>query len=290
VGLYLLAIFIALDDIPPFLLVTARFLIAGILLYGWRRLRGEPTPSLKAFGAIGLGGIITLLAGTGCLIWSEQYLPPGLAAVVVATVPLWFVVLDKHQWKYHFSNKYIVAGLLIGFAGILTLFVGKAGPEKVKAAAGSGMHLISIVVLLGGSIAWAVGSLYSKYTRVEGSASMKAAVQMIAAGAASFIPALLAGEQHRFSWGHISLSTVLAVGYLVIFGSLVGYIAYVWLLSVRPPALVGTYAYVNPVVALLLSSLFGKEYITGHKVLALFIILVGVIIVNLSREKINAKR
>ncbi len=281
-----LAIFIALDDIPPFLLVSARFLVAGLLLYGWCRFKGEPAPTLKSFATISVGGIIMLFAGTGSLIWAEQYIPPGLAAIVIATVPLWFVILDKYQWKYYFANKFILLGLLIGFVGVVTLFIGKGSSARLTVADGN-MQLIGIIVLLLGSVAWALGSLYSKYKTVEGSSSMKAAIQMIAAGLVSFIPAFALGEQHHFAWNHISAAAIAAVLYLVIFGSLVGYISYIWLLSVRPPSLVGTYAYVNPAVALLLSSLFGKELITGHKVLALGIILVGVIIVNLSKEKIR---
>ncbi|HEY4147810.1 MAG TPA: EamA family transporter [Chitinophagaceae bacterium] len=281
-----LAIFIALDDIPPFLLVSVRFLIAGLVLYAWCRFKGEPAPSLKSFATISLGGIILLFGGTGGLIWSEQYLPPGLAAIVVATVPLWFVILDKYQWKYYFSNKLILFGLLIGFAGVVTLFIGKGSSAYATPGDGN-KQLISIIVLLFGSIFWALGSLYSKYRKVEGSSSMKASVQMMAAGLVSFIPAFALGEQHHFAWNHLSSAAIASVLYLIIFGSLVGYIAYIWLLSVRPPSLVGTYAYVNPAVALLLSSLFGKELITGHKILALVIILAGVIIVNLSKDKIK---
>ncbi|MBS1564999.1 MAG: EamA family transporter [Bacteroidetes bacterium] len=281
-----LAIFVALDDIPPFLLVSFRFLIAGILLYGWCRVKGEPTPPLASVRTTSVAGIITLFLGTGSLIWSEQQLPPGLAAIIVATVPLWFVILDKHQWKFHFSNKFIIIGLLIGFAGILTLFIGKPAPDK-PAVTDGGNRLLSIIILLIGSVAWAAGSLYSKYKPAEGSSSMKAAIQMMAAGLISLIPAFALGEHHRFSLSHVSFSAMAGVLYLVTFGSLIGYIAYVWLLSVRPPSLVGTYAYVNPVVALLLSSLFGKELITSHKLLALGIILAGVIIVNFSKEKIK---
>lgn len=280
-----LAIVIALEDIPPFLLVGFRFLIAGLLLYAWCILQGEPRPSLKSFGNMSVAGIIMLFVGTGSLIWAEQHIPPGLAAIIVATVPLWFVVLDKYQWKYHFSNKFIIIGLLIGFAGVITLFIGK--PSGKPTAGGDGQQLVAIIVLLVGSVGWAVGSLYSKYKPADGSSSMKAAIQMMAAGLVSFIPAFATGEHHQVAAAHISFSSIAAVLYLITFGSLIGYIAYVWLLSVRPPSLVGTYAYVNPVVALLLSSLFGKETITQHKLLALGIILAGVIIVNLSKEKIK---
>jgi len=281
-----LAIVIALEDIPPFLLVAFRFLTAGVLLYAWCRLRGEPSPSLKSFAHMSVAGIIMLFVGTGSLIWAEQHIPPGLAAIIVATVPLWFVVLDKYQWKFHFSNKFIVIGLLIGFAGVVTLFIGKDAAGKATPG-GDNKQLLSIIVLLIGSVGWAVGSLYSKYKTADGSASMKAAIQMIAAGLVSLVPAFALGEHRQVTAGHISLDALAATLYLIVFGSLIGYIAYVWLLSVRPPTLVGTYAYVNPVVALLLSSLFGKELITGHKVLALGIILAGVIIVNFSKEKIK---
>ena len=281
-----LAIVIALDDIPPFLLVSFRFLVAGVLLYAWCRLRGEPRPSMQSFANMSVAGIIMLFVGTGSLIWAEQHIPPGLAAIIVATVPLWFVLLDKYQWKFHFSNKFIIIGLLIGFAGVVTLFIGKDSAGKAIPG-GDDKQLLSIIVLLIGSVGWAVGSLYSKYKKADGSASMKAAIQMIAAGLVSLIPAFALGEHRQVAAGHISLDALAATLYLIVFGSLIGYIAYVWLLSVRPPSLVGTYAYVNPVVALLLSSLFGKEEITSHKVLALGIILAGVIIVNFSKEKIK---
>jgi drug/metabolite transporter (DMT)-like permease len=278
-----LAIFIAIKNIPPFLMAGGRFLIAGFILYIWCRLQGQPTPGLKSIINISFSGILLLFIGNCGLVWVEQYLPTGLAAIIIATVPLWFVLLDKRQWKYHFANKQIVLGLLIGFAGVLSLFAGKSSfnfnADKMK--------LISFFVLIFGSISWAIGSLYSKYKPAEGSTGMKAAIQMMAAGLLSFITGIGNGELQRFSWSHVSTGSIMAVLYLITFGSLIGYMSFVWLLSVRPPSLVGTYAYVNPVVAVFLGWLIAHEEITWHQVLALVIILAGVIIVNFSKEKIQ---
>ncbi len=278
-----LAIVIAVKNIPPFLMIGARFFIAGFILYIWCRINKQPTPPLKSVASISFAGLLILFFGNGSLVWVEQYIPTGLAAIIVATVPLWFVVLDKRQWKYHFSNKFIIVGLLIGFAGVLTLFAGGGGISFT----GSRMQLISFVVLLSGSVMWAVGSLYSKYTPAEGSTGMKAAIQMMSAGVVGFIIGIASGELQQFSWSNISWNVIGAILYLITFGSLIGYMSYVWLITVRPPAQVSTYAYVNPVVAVFLGWLIVDEKITWHQVIALSIILAGVIIVNLSKEKIK---
>ena len=135
---------------------------------------------------------------------------------------------------------------------------------------------------------WVIGSLYAKYKPVEGSTSMKASIQMMAAGFTSFIVGIITGELNDFSWNHISTGAFTAVLYLITFGSLVGFLAYVWLLSVKPPSQVGTYAYVNPVVAVFLGWLIADEIITGRQLVALAIILTGVIVVNLSKERKKA--
>ena len=275
-----LAILVAIRDIPPFLMAGIRFFIAGLLLYIWCRVRGETTPPTASFRNISLAGVLMLFFGTTSLIWVEQYIPSGIAAIIVATVPLWFVVLDKRQWSFHFSNKLIVFGLLVGFSGVLLLFIGN-NHNGLQ----SKMQIISSIVLLVGSMIWVIGSLFAKYKPVEGSTSMKASIQMMAAGFTSFIVGISAGELNDFSWSHISTGAFTAVLYLITFGSLVGFLAYVWLLSVRPPSQVGTYAYVNPVVAVFLGWLIADEIITGRQLVALAIILTGVIIVNLSKGR-----
>lgn len=276
-----LGIMIAIKSIPPFFMLGTRFFVAGILLYTWCLIKGEKAPSFKLFATIGLGGILMLFLGNGAVTWAEQYLPTGLAAIVVATMPLWFVLLDKRQWKFHFSNKLIIVGFIVGFAGVLLLLAGKGTSDLL----GDKLKLTSFFVLITGTIGWATGSLYSKYKEVAASVTMKAAVQMLAAGIVALLTGLITNEQKDFVLSNISLQSVLALLYLIIMGSLVTYMAYIWLLSVRPPSLVGTYAYVNPVVAVFLGWLIAGETISQQQVIALFVILAGVIVVNFSKEQ-----
>jgi drug/metabolite transporter (DMT)-like permease len=289
-GLYIiwgstyLGIKYAIETIPPFLLVAIRFLIAGSVLIAWCIYKGEKLPTGKAFATIGFGGVLMLFVGNGAVSWAEQYLPSGLVAIIVATVPLWFVVLDKRQWNYYFSNKQILLGIIIGFLGVFMLFAGKGSISLT----GSTINIISFFVLIIGAMGWAVGSLYSKYKKVEGSTTMKAAVQMLAAGIFGLVVSFISEEPQTFQFTKITGTSIIAVAYLIVFGSLVGYLSYIWLLSVQPPSIVGTYAYVNPVVAVFLGWLFLHEAFTSSQVFALLIILVGVILVNFRKDQKRA--
>jgi drug/metabolite transporter (DMT)-like permease len=275
-----LAIRIGIKTVPPFFLVGIRFLVAGAILFAWCLYKGEKMPSLHVVSNIAVGGILMLFMGNGAVSWAEQYLPSGIAAIIVATVPLWFVLLDKGQWKFYFSNKIIILGFLVGFAGVLLLFAGKGSTDFL----GDKKKLLGFFVLLTGTMAWASGSLYSKYRKVDASVTMKASVQMLAAGVVSVTAGLLLGEQHEMPLSGISLQSLYALLYLVFMGSLVGYMSYIWLLSVKPASTVGTYAYVNPVVAVFLGWLIADEKITFQQVLALVVILAGVILVNFAPQ------
>jgi len=275
------AILIAIREVPPLLMAGIRFMVAGLLLYLYLRIKGESTPRPATIGKISVGGFLMLFIGTGSVAWVEQYISSGLAAIIVASTPLWFVLLDKREWKNNFSSKWVLFGLLIGFAGILTLFSDK----DAFSFKGDQMKLISFFVLLAGTISWAVGSLYSKYKPIEASTSMKAAVQMMAAGCFAIIASAASGEFDRVSIQNITYSSVLAIGYLIVMGSLVGYMAYIWLLSVRSATLVGTYAYVNPVVALFLGWLIAGEQINAQQITALTVILGGVLLIALAKSK-----
>ena len=276
-----LAILLAIKTIPPFFMAGSRFLIAGLILLVYALLKGEQIPDTKSVWKISLAGILMLTIGNALLAWVEQYLPSGLAAILVATVPLWFVVLDKKQWKFYFSNKQIIIGLIVGFAGVILLFAGKSSADLFN----SKMKIISLFVLLIGTIGWTVGSLYSKYQKINGSTLMKVAIQMLAAGIVNSIGGFVLGEQKNFIVSNISWQSVGALAYLIVMGSLVAYMAYVWLLSIRPASLVGTYAYVNPVVAVFLGWLIADEHVNVQKIIGLLIVIVGLIIVNMSKEK-----
>lgn len=276
-----LAILLAIKTIPPFFMAGARFLIAGLILLIWALAKGEKLPDKKSIAKISFAGFLLLSIGNASLAWVEQYLPSGLAAILVATVPLWFVVLDKQQWKFYFSNRQIILGLIAGFAGVILLFSGKGSADLFT----DKMKFVSLLALIAATISWTVGSLYSKYQKIQGSTLMKVAIQMIAASIVIFIGGFAFNEQKDFSFSKLSAQSVAALAYLIIMGSLVAYMAYIWLLSIRPASLVGTYAYVNPVVAVFLGWLIAGESISIQKIIGLGVVIAGLIIVNMSGEK-----
>lgn len=208
-----LGILYAIESIPPFMMAATRFLVAGALLLAWCLLKGERLPAKGSMAKIALSGMLMLFVGNGAVTWVEQYLPSGLAAIVVATVPLWFVLLDKKQWSFYFSNKGIIFGLLIGFAGVILLFAGKATANLFD----SPIKIISLAVLVCGTIGWTAGSLYAKYQKMEGSTMMKVALQMLAAGIAFSIAAVAAGEQKGFELQQVTTPSIIALLYLIFF-------------------------------------------------------------------------
>ncbi len=270
------AILIGLESIPPFLLSGLRFSIAGSILILWRLAQGERAARQPALQHA-FAGVLMLFGGTGAVVWVEQYISSGLAAIIVASMPFWFVLLDYRQWSFNFSNGLILVGVLVGFAGIIYLF--GAG----DAAASSGAPWFPMLVLLGGCICWAAGSLYLKYRPAHISTTLGAGIQMLAAGAFSLFVSAWQGEFSAFSAQSVSTNSWAGLAYLIVFGSLIGYLSYVWLLKIRPAVQVGTYAYVNPVVAVLLGWLVASEPFSWTQLAALGVILAGVMLINLPK-------
>lgn len=269
-----IAILMGLHTIPPFLLLGMRFSIAGAVLLVWCLIKGERPagrPSLEH----ALAGILMLFGGTGTVVWVEQYIPSGLAAIIVASMPFWFVLLDYKQWSFNFSNGLILTGVVMGFAGILFLF----GAEKTALNA----QLFAMLVLIGGCVCWAAGSLYLKYRPVAMSTTVGAGIQMLAAGLFSLLVSAQQGELTQFSASAVSAESWIGLSYLITFGSLIGYLSYVWLLRMRPAVQVGTYAYVNPVVAVILGWLVASEPYAWRQLAALGVILAGVLLMNLPK-------
>ncbi len=276
-----IGIALAIKSVPPFLMAAIRFFAAGVILYVWCLVKGEKNTDIVSTSKNAFAGILMLFFGTTSLIWAEQYLPAGLCSIIIATTPFWFVILDKKHWKANFSDKFILIGLLVGLGGIVMLSANK-GSMNLE---GTKLQIISFFVLLCGSMMWSIGSLYSKYSVTNGSTSIKASIQMMSAGIIALLVSFVAGEFHHFAWSQVTISSINAMIYLITFGSLVGFIAYIWLLDVRPPAIVGTYAYVNPAVAMFLGWLILNEKISPLQIISLFIILSGVLLVNLSKYK-----
>jgi len=273
----------AIQGFPPFVLGALRFLIAGLLLMGWGTLRGEQIFVKKNIKDAFVSGILLLFIGTGVVIWVEQYLPSGMVAIMVSSSPIWFVLLDRPQWKQNFRSKATIGGLIIGFAGVILLFSEKL--VRAFSADGNRTEISSMVLLLIGSICWAAGSLYSKYRSTSGSALVNSSRQMLAAGIV-FIPgSLVMGELNDLQWQNIPINAWLSLAYLIFFGSIASFSAYVWLLRVRPATQVSTVSYVNPVVAVLLGFFFANENISVLQVLGLITIIVSVILINFAKYR-----
>lgn len=277
----------AVHDIPPFIMGAVRFFIAGILLLGWCIYKKEKLFNFHQFRVAAITGVLLLFVGNGAVIWAEQNIASSLAAVLVSAAPLWFVLLDTPKWKENFSSRPTIIGLLVGFAGVILLF-----SERVSLAlssSGDAVQVTGLIVLVIGSMCWAGGSLYSKYNG-SGAAIVNTMWQMLAAGAAFAITGLFTNEWRSFEWQTVSTGAWLSVLYLITMGSLAGYSAYVWLLQVKPATQVSTYAYVNPVVAVLLGVFFAGEHMSLLQITGLAVILTSVLLINLAKQRKEYKQ
>jgi len=275
---------LSVAHIPPMLVGVLRYLTAGILLLLWCRLTGKPVFTRDAIGPAFVSGVLLLCGGNGILIWSEQYIPSSLAAILLASGPIWFVVLDKRMWQVNFRSRSTIAGLVMGFAGVLLLFAERLKPASSPSSMPA-MSTLALGILIIGSVSWAAGSLYSKYRSAAVSNSVNAGWQMLLAGLVFVLLSGLSGEWKGFEVRQVPLSSWLAIAYLVTLGSLAGYSAFVWLLQVRPATQVSTHAYVNPVVAVLLGVFFAGEQMTPLQMAGLTIILCSVLMINLAKYR-----
>jgi drug/metabolite transporter (DMT)-like permease len=232
-------------------------------------------------------GLMMLLMGTGAVIWAEKWLPSSLVAVLVSSSPFWFVILDLPKWKENLTNRSIISGLIFGFIGVTLMF-----GEKVVGVIHSSVNIheiIGLFILLIGTMSWAGGSLYSKY-HSTGSTNITSSWQMLSAGIAFSLGSLVLNEWRGFEWHSVTMGSWLSLLYLIIFGSLAAYSAYVWLLKVRSAAQVSTYAYVNPVIAVLLGVIFAGEQMSLLQVSGLVVILISVLLINLAKYRSDHKR
>ncbi len=269
-----LAIRFAIETVPPFTMAAVRFLIAGALLYVWARLRGAARPSRREWrDALVVGGLL-LLGGNGAVVWAEQWVASGLTALLVATVPLWMVLLD---WLWAGAPRPGVwswFGLLWGLFGVW-LLVGTQGNGVL-----TGPALVGGIVVLAGALSWAWGSILSRSMQFPSGPGMSTSLQMLAGGTMLCGAGALSGEWSSWAPAGTSLKSILALGYLIVFGAMVGYAAYIWLLRVSTPGRVATYAYVNPVVALLLGWALADEPLSLRTLAAAFVILSAVVVLS----------
>lgn len=272
-----LGIRLAVETLPPFLMGGARFLVAGLTLYGWLRLTGTPVPTAPHWRQAAMAALLLLGIGNGGVNWAEQKVPSGLTALIIAGTPVWFALFDWLRPGGVRPTAQTVLGIVVGFSGVLML---AGSPAALR---DPGVDVAGIVALVLASIAWAIGSLYAKYAVRPASPLMTAAQQMVAGGAILCVLGLSAGEAGSFAWSKVSARSLSAFLYLTFVGSLVGFSAYAWLLKVTTPARASTYAYVNPVIALFLGWAVGGETLTGRMLLAATVIVLGVVIITTRR-------
>jgi drug/metabolite transporter (DMT)-like permease len=274
-----LAIRVAIETLPPFLHAGVRFLVAGMILYGWARLRGAGRPTWSHWKTALLSGFLMLFMGNGAVVWAEQFVSSGMVSLIVATVVLWIVLLDWGFGRGKAPGAGVLFGIVWGFGGVVLLVsgseIGQATPQ----------HLLGGLLVLAGSGAWAAGSLITRYWELPRSAALGTGLQMLAGGAGLFVGGLLRGELGAVNLSDASVASVVALLYLIVFGSLIAFSAYIWLLQNTTPAVASTYAYVNPMVALLLGWALADEPLSPRTILAAFIILSGVMIIATRRTR-----
>jgi drug/metabolite transporter (DMT)-like permease len=272
-----LAIRWGVETIPPFIMGGTRFLIAGSLMYGYSRFRGAQKPTLTEWRNSAIVGALLLFVGNGAVSWAEQRVSSGMTSLLVATVPLWLVLCEVVQGQRPGLAKW--AGVALGLVGVGLLVLPADGNLSSAAVEPAGA-----VVLALGSLSWTIGSLYSRTAALAKPASIAIAMQMLVGGAMLLVLSLVSGELTSLHREAISMTSLYSLLYLIVFGSLIGFSTYMWLLTVASPTAVGTYAYVNPVVAVLLGVVFAGERIPAQAFLAMLVIVSGVAMVSLGGQ------
>lgn len=275
-----IAIRFAVETIPPFFMGAVRFLIAGAMLYSYARLRGAAVPELKQWIPAGIVGGLLLLCGNGAVVLAEKTVPSGMVSLLIAMVPIYFALLEWVRPGGKAPGGRSLMGLVIGTVGLLMLI----GPDKITST-GVQLDPFGVVIVMLGSLAWSVGSLYSRSVKISDVPSMGIAMQTTAGGVLMLLASLALGEPARMDLSAVTMKSVVSVLYLIVFGSLIGFSAYVWLLRTVRPALVATYAYVNPVVAVLLGWILGGESLNTQSMLAGSVILSAVWLITGSTPK-----
>ncbi|GAB2541739.1 EamA family transporter [Rufibacter soli] len=268
-----LAIVFAIETLPPFLMAGLRFLTAGLLLFGWARWRGAPVPSWLHWRNTAVIGAALLLVGNGTVVWAEQRVASGVAALLVTTEPLWVVVLQWLGRNGKAPAKGVLLGLLLGVVGMIVL----VNPFNLE----GGVDLLGSTAIFLSAGAWAWGSLFSSRAKLPSSPILTTGMQMLCGGGLLLLAGSITGEWQTTNWTAVSQRSWLALGYLTVFGSLVAFSAYSWLTRVAPPAQVSTYAYVNPVIAVLLGWAFAQEVITGNTLIAAVLLVLAVVLITL---------
>ena len=268
----------AIESIPSFMVGAARFWLAGIILYVWARLRSGIRPTAGHWRDGLILGVFLLGAGNGCVVWAQQHVASGITALIVAIVPLLVVLIEWLRPGGKRPSAAAIVGVLVGLGGMALLI----GPSAFLGA-GDIDPLASLVLLLG-SLSWSAATVFAKRARVPPAPPLASAIQLIGGAASLTIVSALAGEFGRVEPAEIPLKGILSIAYLTIFGSIVAFSAYSWLMRVASPTKISTYAYVNPIVAMLLGWAVAGEEMSARVLIAAAIVLGGVVLITRKRE------
>jgi len=278
-GSTFLAIRVGVHEVPPLLLAGMRFFTAGIALYLWLRMTGTPSPTRREWMSASLLAVIIFLVDYGLLFWSEKRVPSGIAAVMLATIPAFMAIAEILILRTQKLTFRLGLALAIGFAGVAVL---------VSPSVGFGEGPIDrygAIALIIGAISWAIASALSRKLPLPESKVMSSGAQMLAGGIFLFLAAALMGEFKGFHPQAVSLKAWLALTYLIVAGSIIGFTAYVWLLHHESPTKVGTYAYVNPVVAVLIGYFWGGEALGARTIAGTLLVLSSVVVITTTPKK-----
>ena len=290
-----LAIKYAVETVPPFFMTGARFLIAGSVLYAWsilRARRGGPDAeprqpvqiSRRRWRDAFIVGALLIVGGTALVGWAELSVPSGVTSLILATTPLWMVAMESAVEAKQIPPPRVIAGILVGIAGLAVL----VGPSLF---AGDGeFNLLGVASLAFAALTWSAGAMFSRRAAVPASPVRATAMQMVAGALLSVVVGFAIGEHHQLSLDAISPASIIAVGYLVVAGALVGFTAYLWLMRVSTPSRVATHAYVNPVVAVLLGWAILAEVVTARTGVAMGIIVLGVVLIVSAPSRTRSPR
>jgi drug/metabolite transporter (DMT)-like permease len=276
-----LAIKFAIQTLPPFLMAGSRFMVSGLILFGWAMTRKDRERiKFVHWRTTFIVGTLLLLGGNGLVVFAEHYLTSSFAALLIATEPLWIVLMSWLWLSHGRPTRKVVIGLVIGFVGVWLLV---SGSSTNDIAGDGGRQWLGIIAVLVASVSWAAGSVYGLRGEVPNSSALAAGMQMIGGSISLLIVGTLKGEWSEFDPTAVSSASMIGVGYLIIFGSLIGYTAYSWLLKNASPSMVATYAYVNPVVAVILGWLIAGEAMTAQMLIGAGVIVGSVVLITSQR-------
>jgi drug/metabolite transporter (DMT)-like permease len=264
----------AIESIPPFMVGGTRFLVAGAVLYAWGRIKSGVKPTREHWRSGLILGVFLLGVGNGCVVWAQRHTPSGITALVVAIVPLMVVLIEWLRPGGKHPGAAAMIGVIIGLVGMALLI----GPSAFMGA--SDVQPAAAAVLLIGSLSWSAATVFGKRASVPPVPPLASAIQLFGGGISLMIVSAIAGELTRVQPANIPLRAILAVAYLIVFGSIIAFSAYSWLLRVASPTSISTYAYVNPIVAMFLGWAIAGEEMSGRVLIAAAIVLGGVALIT----------